>query len=75
MKFARTLLVAGSATLLALGSAFAAERGDSKAGSSDPGFNNLDRNHDGKLSRSEAARNSYLAKRFKDRLDDLEFFK
>ena len=66
MKFARTLLIAGSATLLALGSAFAAEKGDSKAGSSDPGFNNLDRNHDGKLSRSEAARNPYLAKRFKE---------
>ena len=66
MKFARTLLIAGSATLLALGSAFAADKPDSRAKSDDPGFNNLDRNHDGKLSRSEAARNPYLAKRFKE---------
>jgi Ca2+-binding EF-hand superfamily protein len=60
------MLIAGSATLLALGSAFAAEKAGSKTSSNDPGFNALDRNHDGKLSRSEAARNPYLAKRFKE---------
>ena len=32
----------------------------------DPGFNNLDKNHDGKLSRAEAAGNPTLAKKFKD---------
>ena len=32
----------------------------------DPGFNKLDKNHDGKLSRSEAAGNPMLAKRFKE---------
>ncbi|HEX7054651.1 MAG TPA: hypothetical protein VF211_12060 [Burkholderiales bacterium] len=32
----------------------------------DPGFNKLDKNADGKLSRSEAAGNPTLAKRFKD---------
>jgi hypothetical protein len=32
----------------------------------DPGFNNLDKNHDGKLSRTEAAGNPALVKKFKD---------
>jgi hypothetical protein len=32
----------------------------------DPGFNNLDKDHDGKLSRSEAAGNPTLAKKFKE---------
>lgn len=64
MKFARTLLIAGSATALAFGSALAADQ-QAKAKNDDPGFNNLDKNHDGSLSRSEAAGNPYLAKRFK----------
>ena len=64
MKFARTLLIAGTAAALAAGSALAADK-QAKAKSDDPGFNNLDKNHDGTLSRSEAARNPYLAKRFK----------
>lgn len=63
MKVARTLLVAGSAIALAAGSAFAA---DKQAKSDDPGFNKLDRDHDGRLSRTEAARNPYLMKRFKE---------
>lgn len=61
MRFATTL-AAASVVALCFGSAYAAE----KAKSTDPGFNNLDRNHDGKLTRSEAARNPYLEKRFKE---------
>lgn len=64
MKFARTLLIAGTAAALAAGSALADKQANAK--SDDPGFNNLDKNHDGTLSRSEAARNPYLAKRFKE---------
>lgn len=63
MKLVRTILIAGSATALALGSAYAADK--TRAKNDDPGFNNLDRNHDGQLSRAEAAGNPYLAKRFK----------
>jgi hypothetical protein len=63
MKLARTLLVAGSAAALAVGSAFAA---DKPAKNDDPGFNKLDKNHDGSLSRTEAAGNPYLLKRFKE---------
>jgi hypothetical protein len=63
MRFTKTLLVAGSAAALALGSAFAA---DKPAKNDDPGFNKLDRNNDGSLSRSEAARNPYLAERFRE---------
>jgi EF hand len=67
MKFTRTMLIAGSAAALALGSAFAADTGKAKsAKNQDPGFNNLDKNHDGALSRSEAAGNPYLVKRFKE---------
>ena len=65
MKFTRTLLLASSAAALALGSAYAADKHDNgkQAKNDDPGFNNLDRNHDGTLSRAEAARNTYLATR------------
>jgi Ca2+-binding EF-hand superfamily protein len=63
MKLTRTMLIAGSAAALALGSAFAA---DKQAKNADPGFNKLDRDNDGVLSHSEAARNPYLAKRFKE---------
>lgn len=68
MKFARTMLIAGAAATLALGSAFAADKSakNDTAKSQDPGFNNLDRNGDGQLSRAEAAGNPYLAKRFKE---------
>jgi hypothetical protein len=62
MKVARTMLIAASAAALAVGSAFAA---DKPAKNDDPGFNKLDKNHDGSLSRTEAAGNPYLLKRFK----------
>ena len=71
-----------AALALAVGSANAADsNGKAKAGSkasagatsdkigtdkNDPGFNNLDKNHDGYLSRTEAAGNPTLVKKFKD---------
>jgi hypothetical protein len=61
MKFAKSLLVAASALALGTGAAYAADKAKD-----DPGFNNLDKNHDGYLSRAEAAKNPYLAKRFKE---------
>lgn len=54
----KPILIA-SAIALAAGPAFAEKSND------DPGFNKLDRNNDGWLSRSEAAKNSYLRKNFK----------
>jgi hypothetical protein len=79
MKLAQTLFFLVAAALaLAVGSANAADK--AKTGSTgatanhigtypkanDPGFNKLDKNHDGYLSRSEAAANPTLAKRFKE---------
>ena len=58
MNIVKPLLVA-SALALGAGPAFAEKSSD------DPGFNKLDRNNDGWLSRSEAIRNSYLRKNFK----------
>ncbi|HEX9434848.1 MAG TPA: hypothetical protein VF936_18885 [Burkholderiales bacterium] len=59
MKLRKSLVIAGSALALAVGYAFADKPAD------DPGFNKLDRNNDGYLSRIEAAKNPYLAKNFK----------
>ena len=58
MNIIKPLLIA-SALALATGPAFAEKSKD------DPGFNKLDRNNDGWLSRTEAAKNSYLRKNFK----------
>ena len=58
MNIIKPILIA-SALALGAGPAFAAKSSD------DPGFNKLDRNNDGYLSRSEAIRNSYLRKNFK----------
>lgn len=81
MKLAQTLFFLVAAALaLAVGSVNAADskaKTDSKASAgatgdkigtdkNDPGFNNLDKNHDGYLSRTEAAGNPTLAKKFKD---------
>ena len=62
MKFAKTLLIGVSSLALGTGAALAAD----KAKDNDPGFNKLDKNNDGYLSRSEAAKNPYLAKHFKE---------
>jgi len=81
MKLAQTLFFLVAAALaLAVGSANAADhkaKADSKASAgatsdkigtdkNDPGFNNLDKNHDGYLSRTEAAGNPALLKKFKE---------
>ena len=58
MNIIKPILIA-SALALAAGPAFAEKAKD------DPGFNKLDRNNDGWLSRSEAMKNSYLRKNFK----------
>jgi len=58
MNSIKPILIA-SALALAMGQAFAEKSND------DPGFNKLDRNNDGWLSRSEAMKNSYLRKNFK----------
>jgi len=59
MQWTKALLVGASALALGTGSALADRPKD------DPGFNKLDRNNDGYLSRAEAAKNPYLAKNFK----------
>src|ERR1044072_1452545 len=64
MKFAKTLLTSLSAFALATSAAVAADKSDKSK--SDPGFNKLDTNNDGYLSRTEAAKNPYLVKRFKE---------
>ena len=56
MNIVKPILIASA---LATGPAFAAKSND------DPGFNKLDRNNDGWLSRTEAAKNPYLRKNFK----------
>jgi Ca2+-binding EF-hand superfamily protein len=59
MQLAKVLLVGVSALALGTGSALADRP------KSDPGFNKLDSNNDGYLSRTEAAKNPYLVKNFK----------
>lgn len=59
MKAMKASLVGASAFALAIGSAHA------ERPKNDPGFNALDKNNDGYLSRIEAARNPTLAKNFK----------
>ena len=87
MKLAQTLFFLVAAALaLAVGSVNAADtkaKADSKASAgatsdkigtdkNDPGFNKLDKNHDGYLSRTEAAAAPTVSKRFKqaDRNND-----
>ena len=55
---------AKTARAKATGKDSAATGGTAKAKSNDPGFNNLDKDHDGSLSKTEAAANADLAKKF-----------
>ena len=59
MQVTKALLVGISAFALSTGAALADRP------KSDPGFNKLDSNNDGYLSRAEAAKNPTLAKNFK----------
>lgn len=62
MKFANSAMLAAAVLAFAFGSAYGAA---AKSQDQDPGFNVLDKNHDGQLAKPEAAGNPYLAKRFK----------
>jgi len=68
MKIVTTVL----ATLALVGTAYAADNKPDKAQTKDPGFNVLDSNNDGYVSRTEARRNPELSKQFKqaDRNND-----
>src|SRR5690349_7666936 len=61
MKSAKTVLFAASLALAA-GAAFAADHAPLR--SDEPGFNNLDKNKDGSISRAEAAADKELSKHF-----------
>ncbi len=69
MKLAITVLAGATALALAI-PGFAADK--DKAQTKDPGFNVLDKNNDGYVSRAEARRNPDLSKQFKqaDRNND-----
>jgi len=62
MKLANTLLF-GAALAFAFGTAYAADH-EAKAKDKEPGFNALDKDRDGYVSKSEAAADADLAKNF-----------
>lgn len=64
MKMTKLVFLA-SAMALAASGAYAADK-QAKATSDEPGFNNLDKNHDGYVSRSEAGADKDLMKKFKE---------
>lgn len=64
MKLAKPFLVA-SALALAFG-AYAADDKQARAKDPEPGFNALDANNDGKLTRAEAAKDKSLAAKWKE---------
>ena len=67
MRLTQSLFfIVAAALALAVGASYAADEHIGKDKSKgDPGFNALDKNNDGYLSRTEAARNPSLAKKFK----------
>ncbi|MBV9188903.1 MAG: EF-hand domain-containing protein [Betaproteobacteria bacterium] len=67
MRLTQSLFfIVAAALALAVGASYAADEhiGKDKT-KGDPGFNALDKNNDGYLSRTEAAKNPTLAKKFK----------
>ena len=66
MKFAKTLVIGVSTFALGISGALAADTKKDAKADNDPGFNKLDKNNDGYLSRSEASKNPYLVKHFKE---------
>ena len=68
MRLTQSLFfIVAAALALAVGAGYAADEHIGKDKSkNDPGFNALDKNHDGYLSRTEAAANPALAKKFKE---------
>lgn len=67
MKLAKSMLVAAGLAL-AVGGAYAAGDKPAKQAKADaePGFNTMDKNNDGKLTRSEAAKDKSLLGKWKD---------
>jgi hypothetical protein len=63
MKLAKSILVAAGLAL-AVGGAYAADK-QAKA-DPEPGFNNMDKNNDGKLTRAEAAGDKSLISKWKE---------
>jgi Ca2+-binding EF-hand superfamily protein len=64
MKLSKSIFLGATAALaLAVGSVYAADK--NARADTDPGFNNLDKNNDGYLSRREAAGNPDLVSKFK----------
>ena len=61
MKLAKRFVFGATVLALAVGSAYGA---GTKSKDNDSGFNALDSNHDGQLSKSEAAANPNLSKKF-----------
>ena len=64
MKLAKTVLMASALALAAAG-AYAADDKQAKA-DPEPGFNNMDKNNDGKLTRAEAAGDKSLLAKWKE---------
>ena len=65
MSFARSVLAA-AALALACGGAYAADNTKDKENAAHKGFNDMDKNADGKLTREEAKGNKDLLKRWKN---------
>jgi Ca2+-binding EF-hand superfamily protein len=66
MNFAKTLVIGVSTFALGISGALAAGTTKDTKKDNDPGFNKLDKNNDGYLSRTEASKNPYLVKHFKE---------
>ena len=64
MNFAKSVLAA-AALALACGGAYAADSNKDKENAAHKGFNDMDKNADGKLTREEAGGNKDLLKRWK----------
>lgn len=63
MRLAKSVLIA-SALALAAGGAYAADK-QARAKDPEPGFNNMDKNKDGQLTRAEAAKDKSLLGKWK----------
>ena len=66
MNFAKTLVIGVSTFALGISGALAAGTTKDAKKDNDPGFIKLDKNNDGYLSRTEASKNPYLVKHFKE---------
>jgi Ca2+-binding EF-hand superfamily protein len=67
MRLTQSLFfIVAAALALAVGASYADEHVGKDKTKNDPGFNALDKNNDGYLSRTEAAKNPTLVKKFKE---------